>query len=520
MGRNKRRHDRGFWPAMRLYTTALTTARRAALGPDDVVVAGVSGGPDSCALMNVLGRARGDTRFGFTVQPAHLIHDFRGQETYDDADFVRRRWPNCIIEEVDVATYQRRHGISSFEQAARDVRYEFLARVARRVGARLVAVGHTADDLAETVLLHVARGSGLHGLRGMSELDPWPYPTPQRGDSEHEEELKVWRPLIDLTRHHTISYCRNYGIDYRDDSTNYMREFARNRVRLDLMPALKEQLNPRIVGALGRISRTAAAQVDYMEQQADLVWPQIAPEPVTDDGTLQLDRVGLAETHPALRHVILRRVWIEVTGREHRLTERHLSAMAHAVTTPDSGKTIELPRGFRFTVDSRWATLAGPRRANDCPYPPGTRDFRLTLPWGPIAVAVTRRDGWQVTAETARAHPDTPLDTGNPLAAYLSTDALAEGAIVRTWQPGDRIQPLGMSGTRKLQDIFTDAKIPRHWRERIPLVVTSRGIAWIVGGRIADWAAVRPTSAVPPASGDIAATHIRFEPLSDPIESA
>ena len=512
MGRNKRRNDRGFWPAMRLYTTALTTARRAGLGPGDVVVAGVSGGPDSCALMDVLGRASGDTRFDFKVQPAHLLHDFRGQETYDDADFVRRTWPDCIIEEVDVAAYQRENGVSSFEQAARDVRYEFLGRVARQMGARLVAVGHTADDLAETVLLHVARGSGLHGLRGMSELDPWPYPTSQDGHDAPAADLRVWRPLIELTRRHTISYCRNYGIDYRDDSTNYMREFARNRVRLDIMPALKEQLNPRVVDALGRLSRTAAAQVDYMEQQADLLWPQVALEPAADAGILRLDRNALAETHPALRHIILRRAWVAVTGREHRLTERHLAAMADAASNPGSGKIIQLPRGFRFAVDARRATLSGPGRADDCPYPEPVRELRLTLPWGPIAVAVTRRDGWEVTAQSVRVQPDTSLDTGNPLSAYLSSEALAEGATVRTWQPGDRMQPLGMTGTRKLQDIFTDARIPRHWRERIPLVVTPRGIAWIVGSRIADWAAVRPEAS------EVAATLIRFEPRSPDAE--
>ena len=506
MGRNKRRNDRGFWPATRMYTTALTTARRAGLGPTDVVVAGVSGGPDSCALMRVLRIAAGDTRFGFTVQPAHLMHDFRGQETRDDADFVRRRWPECIIEEVDVTAHQREHGISSFEQAARDVRYEFLGRVARQVGARLVAVGHTADDLAETVLLHVARGSGLHGLRGMSELDPWPYPTSRNGDDPSETHLKVWRPLIELTRRHTIAYCRNYGIDYRDDSTNYMRDFARNRVRLDLMPALKEQLNPRVVDALGRLSRTAAAQVDYMEQQADLLWPQVALEPAAGAGILRLDRVGLAGAHPALRHIILRRAWVTVTGHEHRLTERHLTAMAAAASNPGSGKIIQLPRGFRFVVDARLATLNGPDAADDCPHPEPVREFRLTLPWGPIAVAVTRRDGWEVTAQSVRVQPETALDTGNPLAAYLSSAALAEGATVRTWQPGDRMQPLGMTGTRKLQDIFTDARIPRHWRERIPLVVTPRGIAWIVGSRIADWAAVRP------GASEVAATFIRFDP--------
>ena len=495
---------------MRLYTTALTTARRAGLGPKDVVVAGVSGGPDSCALMRVLLIAQIDTRFGFKVQPAHLIHDFRGQETYDDADFVRRMWPDCVIEEVDVAAYQRENGVSSFEQAARDVRYEFLARVARQVGARLVAVGHTADDLAETVLLHVARGSGLHGLRGMSELDPWPYPAESPDD--HEHGLKVWRPLIGLTRRHTIAYCKNYGIDYRDDSTNYMREFARNRVRLDIMPALKEQLNPRVVDALGRISRTAAAQVEYMEEQADLLWPQVAPGPPADDGSLLLDRPLLAASHRALRHIILRRAWITVTGHEHRLTERHLSAMSDAAENPGSGKTIQLPRGIRFAVDARWATVNTPDQADDCPYPEPVREFRLTLPWGPIAVAVTRRDGWEVTAESVRLGPGTSLDTGNPWSAYLSPQSLGDGATVRTWRSGDRMQPLGMSGTRKLQDIFTDARIPRHWRDRIPLVVTPQGIAWIVGNRLAEWAAVRAQS------GEDSATLIRFEPRPQSAE--
>ena len=507
MGRNKRRNDRGFWPAFRLHTTAITTARRAGLKSGDVVVAGVSGGPDSCTLMNLLDRA--SDRFGFQVQPAHLMHDFRGQETRDDAEFVRQMWPNCIVDEVDVSAYQRESGVSSFEQAARDLRYEFLARVAHQVGAQMVAVGHTADDLAETVLLHLARGSGLHGLRGMSELDPWPYPS--ESPDRHVPHLRVWRPLLGLTRHHTISYCRNYGIDYRDDSTNYMRDFARNRVRLDIMPALKQQLNPRIVDALGRISRTASAQVDYMEEQASLLWPKVASVSGADGSALRLNRTRLAETHPALRQVILRRAWVAVTGHEHRLTERHLAAMSDATANPVSGKTIQLPRGFRFDVDGPWATLHSPGGVDDCPYPGPVREFRLTLPWGPIAVAVTRRDGWEVTAEAVRPGPES-LDTGSPLSAYLSSRALGEGATVRTWQPGDRMQPLGMSGTRKLQDIFTDARIPRDWRERIPLVVTPRGIAWIVGNRIADWAAVRPQS------GDDGATLIRFEPRTNSVE--
>lgn len=503
MGRNRRQHcNPRYWPSYQLYVTGLTTARRIGLGPGDVVVVGVSGGPDSCTLMDMLRNASLDTRFGFKIQPAHLLHDFRGQETYDDADFVRRMWPDCIMDEVDVAAYQRESGVSSFEQAARNLRYEFLARVARQVGARLVAVGHTADDLAETVLLHLARGSGLHGLRGMSELDEWPY------QAEGEPDLRVWRPLLSLTRQHTISYCRNNRIDYRNDSTNYMREFARNRVRLDLMPALKEQLNPQIVAALGRVSRTAAAQVDYMERQADPVWAEIAPEPPTEGRALRLDRERLAREHPALRHILLRRAWIAATGQDRRLTERHLAAMTRVAASPGSGKTVELPRGYRFTVEGRWAVLEPPsaQGQDDCPYPALSGEFRLTLPWGAIAVAVTKRDGWEVTAQAVQLPADAPLDTGDPNAAYLSPAALAQGATVRNWQPGDRMQPLGMTGHRKLQDIFTDAGVPRPWRDRVPLVVAERGIAWAVGLRIADWAAVGPA-----VDGARAATMVRFE---------
>ena len=502
MGRNRRRSNRQFGAVRQLYFSVLSAARRAGLGPNDVVVVGVSGGPDSSALMTVLGWVAEDTRFAFSVQPAHLMHDFRGQETRDDADFVRRMWPNCIVDEVDVAAYQRERGVSSFEQAARDVRYDFLARVARQVGARLVAVGHTVDDLAETVLLHLARGSGLHGLRGMSEIDDWPYPSNEWGT----DAPKVWRPLLASARHHTVSLCRYQRIHYRDDSTNYMREFARNRVRHDLMPALKEQLNPRIVEALGRVSRTASLQADYMEQQADLLWPEIVPEHSPGDGVLHLNRERLAAAHPALQYILLRRAWIAVTGQERRLTERHLAAMARIVAAPGSGKTVDLPRGYGFSAKGASAMLTAPQIRGDCPYPALTGEFRLTLPMGPIAVAVTKRDGWEVTTQAVRLPCESPLDTGDLMSAYLSPTALAEGATVRAWQPGDRIQPLGMSGTRKLQDLFTDAGVPRQRRDRIPLVVTPRGIAWAAGVRIADWAAL-PLS----DEGEHPAILVRFE---------
>lgn len=456
--------------------------------PDDVVVVGISGGPDSCALLDAVSSIRRRLGVSFTLHAAHLIHDFRGQEKYDDArfveDFCQRFGCQLTVEEKDVAAYQREHGVSSFEQAARDLRYQFLKRVADKTGSRLVAVAHTADDLAETVLLHIARGSGMHGLRGMSEVGPWPYPT-------NESAPRLWRPLLGVRRADTIAYCNERRIGYRDDSTNYMEDFARNRVRLNLMPALAEQLNPRIVHALGRLARTASAQLDFLEASANEHWPAVAPEGVDANGILRLRRDKLAGLHPALQALVLRRAWTSVTGDSRRLTEGHLQHMASIASGKVSGKTVALPGGYTARAVGGWLKIYPAGVPDDCPYPDWPGDFRITLPWGPIAVGVTRRGGWEVTAETVKLQPGASLDTSDPMQAYLSPSALAEGATVRTWQPGDRMQPLGMSGRRKLQDLFTDAGLPRNWRDRIPLVVAPEGVAWAVGLRLANWAAVQ-----------------------------
>lgn len=488
----------------RIHLTALASAQRLGLGPGDAVLAGVSGGPDSTALALLLLDVR--RLMGFRLHIAHLIHDFRGRESYDDAEFVRqfalRNGCSCIVEEADVPSYQQKNGVSSFEQAARELRYAFLARVARTVGAGTVAVGHTADDQAETVLLHIARGSGLHGLRGMQEMSAWPY-------QESDNAPRLWRPLLSIRRADTIAYCRRQEAEYRDDSTNYMEDFARNRVRLNLMPALAEQLNPQIAKALGRLSQTAAVQLDYLEQQAAIHWPAVVPEPAAPDGVLRLNRDALAGAHPALQPLLLRWAWIAVKGDSRRLTENHLQQLAALASGAISGKMLNLPGGCTARTLGRWLELSPATVQDDCPYPRLSGEFRLTLPWGPIATAVTKRGGWEVTCRAVKLSEDAPLEAGDAMTAYLSPWALSEGATVRAWQPGDRMQPLGMSGHRKLQDVFTDSGVPRGWRPRTPLVLTPQGIAWAVGARIADWAALGPSEA-----GVRSATLIKFERVS------
>lgn len=474
-------------PSRELQTAVADSARRLNLQEGDTVVVGISGGPDSTTLLEVLRATNARLGLGLNLQAAHLIHDFRGQEKYDDAQFVeefcRPRGIPLAVQEVDVGAYQRSHRVSSFEQAARDLRYEFLDRVARDTGAEFVAVAHTADDLAETVLLHIARGSGMHGLRGMNEVALWPYAG--RGQTP-----QLWRPLLSVRRSDTIEYCRSTGIEFRDDSTNYMEDFSRNRVRLRLMPDLADHLNPRVVDALCRLARTSSTQLDFLEECVNREWGEIAQEAGTTGGVVRLRRDRLLELHPALQTLVLRRAWVEATGDSKRLTEHHLQQMTHSARGEGAGQSVSLPGGYLFRVGNRWLEIHDDEIGDRCPYPEPFGDFRITLPWGPIAIAVTKRGGWQVTAEAATVREGTALDTGDPFQTYLAADALSDGATGRTWNAGDRMQPLGMTGHRKLKRLFGDARVPGEWRTRMPVVDTSRGIAWAVGVRIADWAAV------------------------------
>ena len=411
---------------------------------------------------------------------AHLNHDFRGDEAEEDARFVGRLGRElglaASIEEADPIAYQKEEKISSFEEAARELRYSFLARVTRETGAHAVALGHTADDLAETVLMHVIRGSGLHGLRGMTELSTWR----SRGG---QNEVALFRSLLGVTKAETEHYCRSRGIPFREDTGNLLPRFTRNRVRHQLLPLLREY-NPRIREALARLAHLASQEVDFLEGEVDGLWPHVSRE---EGPWLVLDSSELSKLHPLILGLVLRRAYGGVAGDARRLQEAHLTAMADLVGAPP-GKVLQLPRGLRLH-SGYGQLLLGRGDETPCPFPPFEGEHQITLPVsnGEIVIQIP---GWVVTA---RVGPLTdPVEVG-PYTAFLDPDALGErGVIVRSRRPGDRFQLLGMGEPKKLQDFLVDQKVPRSWRDRVPLVVTEGGVAWVVGYRVAEWAKPHP----------------------------
>ena len=461
------------------------------IGDDRLLVVAVSGGPDSLALLHSMLSLKENA--GLRVHVAHLNHNFR-EEAEEDARFVatvaRQLDLPATVEKADPLAYQREMKISSFEEAAREVRYSFLARVVRDTRAAAVALGHTADDQAETVLMHIIRGSGIHGLRGMAELSTWQ-------GRKRDHEVALFRPLLEVTKEETVAYCRKRGIIFREDPANRLLRFTRNRVRRELLPSL-ESYNPRVGEALVRLARSAALEADYLEEEVDKVWPAVAKQ---DGDAIVLDAQHLASLHPLMRRMVLRRAYQRLTGATRRLEEVHLKAMADFMDAPP-GKVLDLPRGLRLHSGYGQLTLTSSSIGMLCPFPPLDGEHELPLP-SSNGEKTTEIPGWRVTTSLLpplKAAEESPLllphEANEPgsFATHLDLEAVGDRLWVRTRLPGDRFQPLGMQAQKKLQDFYVDGKVPRLWRDRIPLVVSERGIAWVVGYRVAEWAGVKHDS--------------------------
>ena len=435
------------------------------------LVVGVSGGPDSACLLHLLASAR--KKLGLSLHVAHLDHGLRGAEAEADAAYVARLAADlgvpATVEKRDVRDHRRSRKGLSLEMAAREVRYAFFADVMRAQNASTLALAHTAADQAETVLLHILRGSGLGGVRGLRPTGPWPV---RAGDMA----WRVVRPLLDAPRAQTEAYCRTHRLRPRADSSNRDRSFLRNRVRWELLPFLR-RYNPRIDRALSRLARAAGDDLDYLDERVAEAWPAVVrPDGI---GGLVIDARGFARLPASLQRHICVRALEEALGPSAEgqgVTAAYVDAMMGVLRKP-AGRSLRLPDGLVLSVEYGGLVL-GRAPESRSPYPPLAGEHPLRVP------GETHLPGWRVTARVVAREEVRALPTG--WQAALDHDAAGDALVVRARRPGDRFQPLGMADVKKLQDCLVDAKVPRLWRGRIPLVCSERGVLWVVGWRIGE----------------------------------
>ena len=428
----------------------------------------VSGGPDSVCLLHILVKLKEE--LGIRLHVAHLNHQLRGAESKADAQYVsnlaRRLGIPATIEQRDVKAYQKDKHIS-LEEAAREVRYTFLAQVAETIGASQVAVGHTMDDHIETILMHLVRGTGTRGLRGLQPHAEWQ----SSGNS-----LTIIRPLLQVSREETAGYCHGHKLMPRIDTSNLSLSPLRNRIRYQLLPLLKSY-NPQVTEALLRTASIASDDLALIDKEGSQLWAEIAQR---QENTIILDKERLLELPSALKRYLLRMSIERLLGNVKDIEMRHIEEIMSALTKP-AGKRLSLPGGLTFSVEyNRY--LIGQDRAALSPFPTLGGEFPLKLP------GKTMLSGWHVDANIVNREQMTEKD--NDFTAYFDLDKTGDKLVVRSRKPGDRFQPLGMSQPKKLGEFMIDAKIPQAWRERIPLVCSPQHIIWVVGWRIDDRAKV------------------------------
>ena len=437
------------------------------------LVVAVSGGPDSLALLYALHRLRDE--LGLALHVAHLDHRLRGQDSAADAEFVAQTCAKLgidyTVEDVDVLAFRREHRMS-LEEAAREVRYRFLANVAEQVGAEAVVLGHTSDDQVETVLMNVIRGSGLRGLRGMRPVSK------QRIAGS---DLTLFRPLLNLPKQDTIAYCEALHLTPRADESNRSMEMTRNRVRLELLPLLRD-MNPAFGDAALRLSRNAVDALAVVDKAVDEAWS----DAVTEEGeSIRIDRERFFELDAALRSHLVIRALSHVKGDTQGIERIHVDDAVNAVIE-SSGSQLHLPGGLRLIVEQRSAHLY----AEDDVFASSSFDA------SPLAVPGLKTvGGWRISTERIKIASEdrssgTYWHSAEQFVERFGRGVDVSSLAVRSRVPGDRFQPLGMSGTKKLKDFMIDEKVPGSMRDGVPLIVTSRGIAWVVGWRIAEWAKV------------------------------
>jgi tRNA(Ile)-lysidine synthase len=433
-------------------------------GRERLVVA-VSGGPDSVCLLHILSGLRQE--LGIELHVAHLNHQLRGAESEADADYVaklaRRLGIPYTVESRDVRSYQTQHHIS-LEEAAREVRYNFLALVATEVGAERVAVGHTADDHVETILMHLIRGSGTRGMRGLLPINHW---TSSAGS------LTIIRPLLELSREDTTSYCRRHHLQPRTDASNLSPEPLRNRIRHYLLPELCKY-NPQISETLLRLARSAADDLDFIDTESRRLLGTVAR---IEGNSVIIDKKSFLALPPALKRHLLRAFIESLLGNLKDIEATHIEDIIEALDKP-AGKAIVLPCGLNFTIEYDRYVLA-PDSVSPCPFPLLESEFDLKIP------GKTSASGWDIKAtiippSAARVKAGKADD----FTACFDFDRTLGKLSVRRRLPGDRFQPLGMAQPKKLNEFMIDARIPRAWRRRIPIVCSAGQILWVVGWRI------------------------------------
>ncbi|GIQ67307.1 tRNA lysidine(34) synthetase TilS [Xylanibacillus composti] len=435
------------------------------------IVVAVSGGPDSAALLHAL-EALART-YQWQLAAAHVDHGFRGEESLSEADWVEafagQLGIPCFRTQLNMPGELKQHP-GNAQDRARELRYAFLVETANQWRAGKIALGHHADDQAETVLMRLLRGSGSHGLAGM----------PIR---RMEKNVELVRPLLRIYKAELVSYCREQGIDYRTDSSNSKRIYTRNAIRLDVLPAL-EDFSPGAAQSLNRTAMILGDEDAYLKQLTEELFAEMT---TVESGFIRLSASRLAALHPALQRRLIHLILSYLSGGDDAVTFRHIEQVRHAVRQHAAPNArFELAGSIRLERDYDGLCFTTAQAKTPAAYEYEIHALPAVVQVAEAGIAMQLE---RITLESNE--PRQALSGGGMEEAWLDAERLHMPLIVRCRKPGDRMRIQGLNGSKKVKDMFIDAKIPVSERETMPLVTDAEDrVLWIPGLRRSDVALV------------------------------
>ena len=431
------------------------------------LVVAVSGGSDSMTMLHILNQISDE--FDLTIVGAHMNHNIRGKESDSDQIFVTNTFAqlNIAYEIASINIPQLSiETKKSIETIARIERLKFLSQTCLKYRASAICLGHNSNDQTETILMHIIRGTGLKGLRGMQTLSSL---------SIEGQKITLFRPLLDHLKCEIEEYCATNEITFVTDSTNLKSEYTRNNLRLNVIPTLMEA-NPSLHEAMARLSEAAISDDELIERISDEIWDS---EVCVSKNMVRINTHRLTTEHMSIHHRILKRAVHIISENPPDISMSHTKSFTSLILGP-SGKTLTLPRSI--LVKKQYGNIFLFKENKHSSSESAVDKTEIAIP------GLTKINGWQIKTNISTIKPDGILPRPTALIAHLSEAAIGDRLYVRNRTNGDRFQPVGMKHSKKIQDFMVDEKIPRNLRDQIPIVVSNQGICWIVGHRVSEWA--------------------------------
>ena len=435
-----------------------TIAEHRMLQPGDRVLVTVSGGPDSVALCHLLHRLRSSQRIELAA--AHVHHGLRGAEADEDVRFVQdlchRLGLPVVVHHIDVRAEQKQHG-GSLQMVARTLRNRCLREAMAAGRSNKLALGHSADDQAEEILLRVFRGTGQRGLTGMPACD-------RNG---------IIRPLLECYRHEILDYLESHTLAFRQDTSNLTPWCQRNLLRLELLPQIHREFNSNLNATLLRTSKIFREEEEFWESMLDSWLKRYSLR--SNSSSLQLPIEPLLEAHPALQRRLLRRLVEEERGDLAGFSFLHTELLLQLCRSSASNRQMHLPGGLVAKKSYSVLTI-GPQQE---PAP----DFYYEIPGPGVHNLPLLHHVLEVQHYRPKGPPQFSRD---PTEVIMDQDRISFPLFIRPSKAGDRFRPLGLGGSKKIKDFFIDVKAPRSQRRRTPILCSADHIIWIVGYRLDD----------------------------------